>query len=338
MSVRGLRVAINGFGRIGRNTLRALYESQHTDIEVVAINDSGSIETNAHLLRYDSIHGCFPWEIKTTSKGINAGRGLIPIFNYRDPAKLPWRQLDVDIVMECTGFFTERPQADIHLFSGAKRVLISAPGKNVDKTIVYGINHKRITKKDLVISASSCTTNCLVPIASVLHAEVGIQYGFVTTVHSYTGDQTLLDRNHKDLYRSRSATQSIIPTSTGLAKGVGCIIPELEGKLDGSSLRVPTANVSLIDFKFKANRKTSVNEINKAIEKAARGELKYVLDYDIQPKVSIDFNHNSHSSIFAPAQTKVIDEEMIQVMSWYDNEWGFSCRMNDIAAEIGKNI
>lgn len=336
--IMAVRVAINGFGRIGRNTLRAIFESGRTDVEIVAINDSGSIETNAHLLRYDSIHGRFPGEVKANAKGINPGRGIIPVFSDRNPANLPWRELDVDIVMECTGAFTERDQACVHLDSGAKRVLISAPGKNADKTIVYGVNHREITKRDLIISAASCTTNCLAPVAFVLQKAVGIKHGFMTTVHSYTGDQPTLDRNHKDLYRARSAAQSMIPTSTGAAKAVGLVMPELKGKLDGSAVRVPTANVSLVDLKFVSTRKTSVDEINEAMKKAARGKLKGILDYDPEPKVSIDFNHDPHSSNFAPAQTRVMNGTMVQIMSWYDNEWGFSCRMNDVAVAMGKKL
>ncbi|MEL6744235.1 MAG: type I glyceraldehyde-3-phosphate dehydrogenase [Pseudomonadota bacterium] len=332
-----VRVAINGFGRIGRNTLRAIYETGRTDIEVVAVNDSGGLETNAHLLRYDSVHGRFPGEVKVGEKGLDAGRGEIPFFADRNPANLPWRELDVDIVMECTGAFTERDRASIHLESGAKKVLISAPGTNADKTIVYGVNHDKLTANDNIVSCASCTTNCLAPMAYVLQNSVGIEHGFMTTVHSYTGDQPTLDRNHKDPYRARSAAQSMIPTSTGAAKAVGLVLPELDGKLDGSAVRVPTPNVSLVDLKFVATRKTSKEEVNRAMELASMNELSGILAYDPEPKVSIDFNHDPHSSCFAPAQTRV-KGNMVQVMSWYDNEWGFSCRMNDVAVAMAKAV
>lgn len=333
-----VRVAINGFGRIGRNTLRAIYETGRTDIEIVAVNDSGGLKTNAHLLRYDSVHGRYPYEVKVCENGLDAGRGVIPFFSDRNPANLPWKELDVDIVMECTGAFTSREKAAIHLQSGAKRVLISAPGDNADKTIVYGVNHNQITAADEVVSCASCTTNCLAPLTYVLHHAVGIEHGFMTTVHSYTGDQPTLDRNHGDLYRARSAAMSMIPTSTGAAKAVGLVMPELKGKLDGSAVRVPTPNVSLVDLKFVASRETSIEEINRSMELAAANELNGILDYDPEPKVSIDFNHLPHSSIFAPAQTRVMNGTMVQVMSWYDNEWGFSCRMNDVAVAMGKLI
>jgi len=332
----GLRVAINGFGRIGRNTLRAIYETGRTDIEVVAVNDSGGVETNAHLLKYDSIHGRFPGTVTIGENGLDLGRGEIPFFSDRDPRNLPWAELDVDVVMECTGAFTDRDRAAIHLESGAKRVLISAPGKGADKTIVYGVTHQELTADDLIVSAASCTTNCLAPVAYVLHKAVGISHGFMTTVHSFTGDQPTLDRNHKDLYRARAAANSMIPTSTGAAKAVGLVLPELEGRLDGSAVRVPTPNVSLVDLKFVAERETSIEEINEAMRVAAEGELAGILDYDPEPKVSIDFNHDSHSSNFAPAQTRVMNGTMVQIMSWYDNEWGFSCRMNDVAVAMGK--
>lgn len=332
-----VRVAINGFGRIGRNTFRAIYESGRTDIEIVAVNDSGGLETNAHLLRYDSVHGRFPNEVKVNCSALDAGRGMIPFFADRNPLNLPWGDLGVDIVMECTGAFTEREKATLHLMAGAKKVLISAPGKDADKTIVYGVNHEELTEDDDIVSCASCTTNCLAPLAYVLHNSVGIEHGFMTTVHSYTGDQPTLDRNHKDLYRARSAAQSMIPTSTGAAKAVGLVLPELEGKLDGSAVRVPTPNVSLVDLKFVASRETSTEEINRSMELAAANELAGILSYDPEPKVSIDFNHDDHSSCFAPAQTRV-KGTMVQVMSWYDNEWGFSCRMNDVAVAMGKLI
>ena len=333
-----VRVAINGFGRIGRLTYRAIHELQRNDIEVVAINNSGPIETHAHLLRYDSVHGNFPGTVKTTKKGINVGRGVVPFFADRNPANLPWKELEVDIVLECTGAFNSTEKAMPHIEAGAKRVLLSAPGKPADKTIVYGVNHKEITKKDLVVSAASCTTNCLAPVVDVLHNAIGIDHGFMTTVHSYTGDQPTLDRHHKDVYRARGAATSMIPTSTGAAKAVGLVIPELEGKLDGSSVRVPTANVSLVDLKFVARRNTTIDEVNAAIKKASRGRLKGILDYDPEPKVSVDFNHNPASSCFAPAQTRVMSDTMVQVMAWYDNEWGFSCRMTDVAAYMAKKL
>ncbi len=333
-----IRVAINGFGRIGRLTYRAIHELQCNDIEVVAINNSGPIETHAHLLRFDSVHGNFPGTVKATKKGINTGRGLVPFFADRNPANLPWKELDVDIVLECTGAFNSTEKAMPHIEAGAKRVLLSAPGKPADKTIVYGVNHRDITKKDLVISAASCTTNCLAPVAFILHKAIGIDHGFMTTVHSYTGDQPTLDRHHKDVYRARSAAQSMIPTSTGAAKAVGLVMPELAGKLDGSAVRVPTPNVSLVDLKFVAKRKTSIDEVNEAVKKAAKGRLKGIVSYDPAPKVSVDFNHNPASSCFAPAQTRVMNETMVQVMAWYDNEWGFSCRMTDVARVMAKKI
>ena len=333
-----VRVAINGFGRIGRHTLRAIHELKRKDIEVVAINNSGEIETHAHLLRYDSVHGPFPGTIKTTKKGINLGNGVIPFFGDRNPANLPWRKLDVDIVLECTGAFNSTQKAMPHIEAGAKRVLLSGPGKPADKTIVYGVNEKDITKKDLVISAASCTTNCLAPVCAVIDDAIGIKHGFMTTVHSYTGDQPTLDRNHKDVYRARSAAMSMIPTSTGAAKAVGLVLPKLAGKIDGSAVRVPTPNVSLVDLKFVAKRKTSTEEINQVMLAASKKKLKNILSYDPAPKVSTDFNHDPHSSCFAPAQTRVMSGTMVQVMAWYDNEWGFSCRMADLAVYMGKKI
>ena len=334
-----VRVAINGFGRIGRLTYRAIHELKRDDIEVVAINNSGPVETHAHLLRYDSVHGNFPGTVKATKKGIDIGRGVVPFFADRNPANLPWGDLGVDVVLECTGAFNSTEKAMPHITdAGAKRVLLSAPGKPADKTIVYGVNHRDITKRDRVISAASCTTNCLAPVVDVLHKAIGIDHGFMTTVHSYTGDQPTLDRHHKDVYRARAAAVSMIPTSTGAAKAVGLVIPDLEGKLDGSAVRVPTPNVSLVDLKFVALRPTSIDEVNQAMRKAARGRLKGILAYDPEPKVSVDFNHNPASSCFAPAQTRVMSGTMVQVMAWYDNEWGFSCRMTDMAVAIGKKI
>ena len=334
-----VRVAINGFGRIGRLTYRAIHELKRDDIEVVAINNSGPVETHAHLLRYDSVHGNFPGTVKATKKGIDIGRGVVPFFADRNPANLPWGDLGVDVVLECTGAFNSTEKAMPHITdAGAKRVLLSAPGKPADKTIVYGVNHRDITKRDRVISAASCTTNCLAPVVDVLHKAIGIDHGFMTTVHSYTGDQPTLDRHHKDVYRARAAAVSMIPTSTGAAKAVGLVIPDLEGKLDGSAVRVPTPNVSLVDLKFVALRPTSIDEVNQAMRKAARGRLKGILAYDPEPKVSVDFNHNPASSCFAPAQTRVMSGTMVQVMAWYDNEWGFSCRMTDMAVAISKKI
>mgnify|MGYP001800687184 CR=1 FL=1 len=329
-----VKVAINGFGRIGRNVLRAIYESGRTDIEVVAVNDLGPVETNAHLLRFDSVHGKFPGTVEVKGDSINLGRNDIRVTAIRDPKELPWS--DVDIAMECTGIFTTREKAAMHLENGSKRVLISAPGANADKTIVYGVNHDTLTAEDVVVSNASCTTNCLAPVAYVLDKEFGIEKGYMTTVHSYTGDQPTLDTMHKDLYRARAAALSMIPTSTGAAKAVGLVLPQLAGKLDGSAIRVPTPNVSLIDLKFVPKRDVTAEEVNAAMETYAAGELKGVLDYDVQSKVSCDFNHDPHSSNFAPAQTKVLDGNLVRVLSWYDNEWGFSNRMGDTAIAMAK--
>ncbi|MGP1355836.1 type I glyceraldehyde-3-phosphate dehydrogenase [Roseicyclus sp.] len=332
-----VKVAINGFGRIGRNVLRAIIESGRTDIEVVAINDLGPVETNAHLLRYDSVHGRFPAEVKVTGSGIDVGRGPIEVTAMRDPRELPWG--DVDIVLECTGIFTDKEKAQVHLETGASRVLVSAPSKGADKTIVYGVNHDRLTKDDLIVSNASCTTNCLAPVAHVLHRAVGIARGFMTTVHSYTGDQPTLDTMHKDLYRARAAAMSMIPTSTGAARAVGLVLPELDGRLDGVAIRVPTPNVSVVDLTFEASRDTSVEEINDAIRKAASsGPLKGVLGYTDEKLVSMDFNHDAHSSIFHTDQTKVLDGNMCRILSWYDNEWGFSNRMADTAVAMGRHL
>jgi glyceraldehyde 3-phosphate dehydrogenase len=331
-----VKVAINGFGRIGRNILRAIIESGRTDIEVVAINDLGPVETNAHLLRFDSVHGRFPGTVTTTATTIDVGRGPIEVSAIRNPAELPWGH--IDIVMECTGIFTDKDKAKIHLESGASRVLVSAPSNGADKTIVFGVNHHTLTKDDLIVSNASCTTNCLSPVAQVLHEAVGIKKGFMTTIHSYTGDQPTLDTMHKDLYRARAASLSMIPTSTGAAKAVGLVLPELNGKLDGVSIRVPTPNVSVVDLVFEATRATTVEEINQAIITAAKGRLKGVLDYTDQPNVSTDFNHDPHSSIFHLDQTKVLDGNMVRILSWYDNEWGFSNRMADTAVAMGKLI
>jgi glyceraldehyde 3-phosphate dehydrogenase len=333
-----VRVAINGFGRIGRNILRAIIESGRTDIEVVAINDLGPVETNAHLLRFDSVHGRFPHQVKVDGDTIDVGRGPIKVTAERDPANLPHAAMGVDIALECTGIFTSKEKASAHLKAGAKKVIISAPGDGADKTIVYGINHASLSKDDVVISNASCTTNCLAPLAYVLHKEFGIEKGMMTTIHSYTGDQPTLDTMHKDLYRGRAAALSQIPTSTGAAKAIGLVLPELKGKLDGVSIRVPTPNVSCVDFKFIAKRDVTAEEINAAVKKYADGELKNVLGYTTQPNVSIDFNHDPHSSTVALDQTKVMDGNFVSVLSWYDNEWGFSNRMADTAVALSKTL
>ncbi|MBJ6987969.1 MULTISPECIES: type I glyceraldehyde-3-phosphate dehydrogenase [unclassified Devosia] len=333
-----VRVAINGFGRIGRNVLRAIIESGRTDIEVVAINDLGPVETNAHLLRFDSVHGRFPHEVKVDGDTIDVGRGPIKVTAERDPANLPHAAMGVDIALECTGIFTSKEKASAHLKAGAKKVIISAPGDGADKTIVYGINHASLTKDDVVISNASCTTNCLAPVAYVLHKEFGIEKGMMTTIHSYTGDQPTLDTMHKDLYRGRAAALSQIPTSTGAAKAIGLVLPELAGKLDGVSVRVPTPNVSCVDFKFIASRNVTAEEINAAIKKYADGELKGVLGYTEVPNVSIDFNHDPHSSTMALDQTKVLGGNFVSILSWYDNEWGFSNRMSDTAVALAKTL
>jgi glyceraldehyde 3-phosphate dehydrogenase len=330
------KVAINGFGRIGRNILRAIIESGRTDIEVIAINDLGPVETNAHLLQYDSVHGRFPVEVKTSDDTIDVGRGPIKVTAIRNPADLPWS--DVDVVLECTGIFTSKEACQAHLENGASRVLISAPGKDADKTIVYGVNHDSLTADDLIVSNASCTTNCLSPVAYVLNNAIGIERGFMTTIHSYTGDQPTLDTMHKDLHRARAAALSMIPTSTGAAKAVGLVLPELNGKLDGVAIRVPTPNVSVVDLTFTASRNTTVEEINDAIRAAADGPLKGILGYTDKPLVSSDFNHDPHSSIFHMDQTKVMDGHMVRILSWYDNEWGFSNRMADTAVAMGKLI
>src|SRR5438477_674214 len=333
-----VRVAINGFGRLGRNILRARAESNRRDIEVVAINDLAPVETNAHLLRYDSVHGRFPGDVKTGPDTIDVGRGPIKVTAIKDPATLPHKDLKVDIALECTGIFTSKDKASAHLAAGAKRVLISAPAGDADITLVYGVNHDKLAKDHKVVSNGSCTTNCLAPVAKVLNDAVGIERGFMTTIHSYTNDQPSLDQVHKDLYRARAAALSMIPTSTGAAKAIGLVLPELDGKLDGVAIRVPTANVSAIDFKFVAKRPTSKDEINGAVVRASEQQLKGVLTYTDQKNVSIDFNHDPHSSIFHMDQTKVMDGTFVRVMSWYDNEWGFSNRMIDTAVAMGKVI
>ncbi|MDO5612858.1 MAG: type I glyceraldehyde-3-phosphate dehydrogenase [Paracoccus sp. (in: a-proteobacteria)] len=331
-----VKVAINGFGRIGRNVLRAIIESGRTDIEVVAINDLGPVETNAHLLRYDSVHGRFPAKVTVSGDTIDVGRGPIKVSAERNPADLPWG--DVDVVMECTGIFTSKEKASAHLQNGAKRVLISAPGDNADKTIVFGVNDDTLTGNDIVVSNASCTTNCLSPVAKVLNDTVGITRGFMTTIHSYTGDQPTLDTMHKDLYRARAAALSMIPTSTGAAKAVGLVLPELKGKLDGVAIRVPTPNVSVVDLVFEAGRDTTVEEINAAIKAAADGPMKGILGYTEESLVSTDFNHDPHSSVFHMDQTKVMEGKLVRILTWYDNEWGFSNRMSDTAVAMGKLI
>jgi glyceraldehyde 3-phosphate dehydrogenase len=331
-----VKVAINGFGRIGRNVLRAIIESGRTDIEVVAINDLGPVETNAHLLRFDSVHGRFPGTVTTTETTIDAGRGPIDVTAIRNPADLPWAH--VDVVLECTGIFTSKEACQAHLDNGSSRVLISAPGKNADKTIVFGVNDDALTSDDIIVSNASCTTNCLSPVAKVLNDAIGITKGFMTTIHSYTGDQPTLDTMHGDLYRARAAALSMIPTSTGAAKAVGLVLPELNGKLDGVAIRVPTPNVSVVDLTFEASRATTVEEVNAAIIAAADGPLKDILGYTDLPMVSSDFNHDPHSSIFHLDQTKVLDGNMVRILTWYDNEWGFSNRMSDTAVAMGKLI
>jgi len=338
-----VRVAINGFGRIGRNILRAIAEAGRKDIEVVGINDLGPVETNAHLLRYDSVHGRFPGTVTVEGDSISLSNGAthsgkIKVSAERDPSKLPWKQLGVDIALECTGIFTAKEKASAHLAAGARRVLISAPAENADATIVYGVNHDRLTKDHLVVSNGSCTTNCLAPVAKVLHDTVGIETGFMTTIHAYTGDQPTLDTLHKDLYRGRAAAMSMIPTSTGAAKAIGLVLPELNGKLDGVAIRVPVPNVSVVDLKIVASRKTNKEEINEAMKRASEQQLRGILGYTTAPNVSIDFNHDPHSSTFHMDQTKVQNGTLVRVMSWYDNEWGFSNRMADTAVAMGKKL
>ncbi|MCC2650536.1 MAG: type glyceraldehyde-3-phosphate dehydrogenase [Microvirga sp.] len=333
-----VKVAINGFGRIGRNILRGIVESGRKDIEVVAINDLGPVETNAHLLRFDSVHGRFPADVQVDGEFLVINGQKIRVTAIKDPATLPHRELGVDIAMECTGIFTSKEKASAHLTAGAKRVIVSAPADGADLTVVYGVNHDKLTKDHVVISNASCTTNCLAPVAKVLHDAVGIEKGFMTTIHSYTNDQPTLDQMHKDLYRARAAALNMIPTSTGAAKAVGLVLPDLNGKLDGSSIRVPTPNVSVVDFKFVAKKNTTKEEINQAIKAAADGPLKGILGYTNAPNVSSDFNHDPHSSVFHMDQTKVMEGNFVRVLSWYDNEWGFSNRMADTAIAMAKLI
>jgi len=331
-----VRVAINGFGRIGRNILRAIVEAERSDVEVLAVNDLAPVETNAHLLRYDSVHGRFPGEVTVKGDSISVGNGAIKVTAIKDPTQLPWKELGIDVALECTGIFTSKDRAAAHITAGASRVLVSAPADGVDLTVVYGVNHDKLTKAHTVVSNASCTTNCLAPVAKVLNDTVGIDKGFMTTVHSYTNDQPSLDQVHKDLYRARAAALNMIPTSTGAAKAVGLVLPELAGKLDGVAIRVPTPNVSVIDFKFVAKRATTKDEINAAVKRAASQELKGILGFTDAHNVSSDFNHDPHSSVFHMDQTNVMDGTLVRVMSWYDNEWGFSNRMVDTAVAMGK--
>ncbi|MFC7703480.1 type I glyceraldehyde-3-phosphate dehydrogenase [Plastorhodobacter daqingensis] len=329
-----ITIGINGFGRIGRCTLAHIAESGRNDVQVVKINATGPIETNAHLLKYDSVHGRFPGQIRVKGTTMDLGRGPMEMMSSYDPMELDWSGCDV--VLECTGKFNDRDKAAVHLERGAKRVLVSAPAKNADKTIVYGVNHRSLTVGDLVVSNGSCTTNCLAPLAKVLNDAIGIERGIMTTIHSYTGDQPTLDRRHKDLYRARAAAMAMIPTSTGAAKAIGEVLPELAGRLDGTAMRVPTPNVSAVDLTFEAKRDVTVADVNEVVREAAAGHMGAVLSYDPEPKVSIDFNHTSFSSIFAPDQTKVVGGRTVRVLAWYDNEWGFSCRMADVAAAMGR--
>jgi glyceraldehyde 3-phosphate dehydrogenase len=331
-----IRVAINGFGRIGRNILRAIVESKRNDIQIVAINDLGPVETNAHLLRFDSVHGRFPGEIKIGNDSLDCGTGPIRVTAIRDPKELPHKELNVDIALECTGLFTSKEKASAHLKAGAKRVLISAPGDNVDLTVVFGVNHAKLTTDHLVVSNASCTTNCLAPVAKIMNDAIGIETGFMTTIHSYTGDQPTLDTYHKDLYRARAAALSMIPTTTGAARAVGLVLPELNGKLDGAAIRVPTPNVSVVDLKFVAKRKTTADEIKETVKHASKQQMKGIVTFTERPNVSVDFNHDPHSSVVHLDQTKVMDGTFVRIMSWYDNEWGFSNRMADVAAVMGK--
>jgi glyceraldehyde 3-phosphate dehydrogenase len=332
-----IKVAINGYGRIGRNVLRALYEGGRTgDVQIVAINDLGDANILGHLTRYDTAHGKFPGTVEVTDGAIVVNGDRIRVTSERDPAKLPWGELGVDVVLECTGIFTSKEKASAHLKAGARKVLISAPGKEVDATIVYGVNHQVLKAGDTVVSNASCTTNCLAPMAQVLHQKFGIKQGLMTTVHAYTNDQVLTDVYHEDVRRARSATQSMIPTKTGAAAAVGLVLPELKGKLDGFAIRVPTINVSVVDLTFTAGRATSVDEVNAAVREAANGPLKGILAYTEEPLVSVDFNHNPASSTFDGTLTKVIDGTLVKVCSWYDNEWGFSNRMLDTALALAK--
>ncbi|MFZ9198527.1 MAG: type I glyceraldehyde-3-phosphate dehydrogenase [Paracoccaceae bacterium] len=329
-----ITIGINGFGRIGRCTLAHIAESGRNDVQVVAMNATGPIETNAHLLKYDSVHGRFPGMVKVEGNTMDLGRGPIRVMSTYNPEELDWE--GVDIVLECTGKFNDRDKAAVHLGRGAKRVLVSAPAKRADLTVVYGVNHRSLLPEHMVVSNASCTTNCLAPLAKVLNDAIGIESGIMTTIHSYTGDQPTLDRRHKDLYRARAAAMAMIPTSTGAGKAIGEVLPELAGKLDGSAIRVPTPNVSAVDLTFVAGKSVTVDEVNELIREASLGKMSAVLAYDPEPKVSIDFNHTPQSCIFAPDQTKVVGGRTVRVLAWYDNEWGFSCRMADVAAAMGR--
>lgn len=329
-----ITLGINGFGRIGRATLAYIAESARNDVQVVKINATGPIETSAHLLRFDSVHGRFPGEVRVEDDTMDLGRGPMKMFSTYDPAELDWDGCDV--VLECTGKFNDGTRADVHLARGAKKVLISAPAKNVDRTVVYGVNHRDMLADERMISNGSCTTNCLAPLVKVLNGAIGIERGIMTTIHSYTGDQPTLDRRHDDLYRARAAAMAMIPTSTGAAKALSEVLPEMEGKLDGTALRVPTPNVSAVDLTFEAGREVTVNDVNEIIAEAANGHMGAVLSYDPAPKVSIDFNHTTPSCIFAPDQTKVVGGRTVRVLAWYDNEWGFSARMADVAGAMGR--
>lgn len=333
-----VRVAINGFGRIGRLVYRAFLESGRKDLEIVAINDLGDAQANAYLLKYDSIHGISPFDVRAEGDSLIAGNTKTRVIAQKDPTQLPWKELNIDIVMECTGIFASKEKALVHIQAGAKRVLVSAPSEGADKTIVYGVNEKTLTAEDIVVSNASCTTNCLAPLSYVLNKEFGIEQGFMTTIHSYTNDQKILDQLHKDLYRSRAAALSMIPTSTGAAKAIGLVIPELKGKLDGVSIRVPTPDVSLVDANFIMKKTVTKEEVNAAVKSYADGELKGILDYNELPLVSIDFTHNPASSTFDANGTKVMGGIQLRVMSWYDNEWGFSNRMLDTAVAMGRLI
>ena len=333
-----VKVAINGFGRIGRNILRSIIENKNHNIKVVGINDLGPIETNAHLLKYDSVHGILNRDVIINGSDLNVGTGPIKVTSERNPENLSWKELQVDVVLECTGIFTSKEKSQQHITAGAKKVLISAPASGVDLTVVYGVNHKKISSEHQILSNASCTTNCLAPLAYVLNKSIGIENGFMTTIHSYTGDQPTLDTMHSDLYRARAAAANMIPTSTGAAKAVGLVLPELDGKLDGVAIRVPTQNVSVVDFKFNSKKETSIEEINEAIKIASENELKNILSFNDKKLVSSDFNHNPSSSIFHSDQTKVMNKKFVRILSWYDNEWGFSNRMCDTALEIGKYI
>ena len=333
-----VKVAINGFGRIGRNILRSIIENKNHNIKVVGINDLGPIETNAHLLKYDSVHGILNRDVIINGSDLDVGTGPIKVTSERNPENLPWKELEVDVVLECTGIFTSKEKAQQHITAGAKKVLISAPASGVDLTVVYGVNHKKISSEHQILSNASCTTNCLAPLAYVLNKSIGIENGFMTTIHSYTGDQPTLDTMHSDLYRARAAAANMIPTSTGAAKAVGLVLPELDGKLDGVAIRVPTQNVSVVDFKFNSKKETSIEEINEAIKISSENELKNILSFNDKKLVSSDFNHNPSSSIFHSDQTKVMNKKFVRILSWYDNEWGFSNRMCDTALEIGKYI